>query len=190
MSFEYSNYPLENYSFKLAGRNSALKVKVDNVASTKLYEMNTIPEIEKLKEDWKKLFLNSPGATPFQSWEWNYAIIKRFSSSEKIKIIVGYNGSNEVVGIASFKITHLKFTGIKILEFIGNKHSDYLDFLVDEDYKHTFITALFGLIKSSENWTILNLTNLREETGYLIAHVLPVEIFMQDVCPCVNLPGQ
>ena len=189
MSFDYLQYPVESFITKNFGKNSVQKIKADNTALINLCEINTISKIENLKEEWKRLFLRSQELTPFQSWEWNYAVIKEFSSSEKIKIVVGYNADNEVVGIAPFKITNQKLTGIKIMELIGNKSSDYLDFLVEQEYKYTFINSLFDLIKNSTDWTILNLINLREETRNLIQHTLPFEILPQDVCPCVYLPG-
>jgi len=153
-----------------------------------LEEINSVQEIVRIREDWKRLFLKSSKATPFQSWEWNYAMVNEFTSSEKLKIIVGYNKKNEIVGLAPFKLTNHKFSGIKILEFIGSGPSDYLDFIIDEEYKLSFITRLFDFIKNSEDWNILNLISLREETKNLVARYLPVEISSQIVCPCIHLP--
>ncbi len=189
MPLDHAIYPLEGFSIKHNGKSPTLKVNIDNVTAISLYEISTLREIVKLKEAWERLFLKSPGATPFQSWEWNYTIIKEIASSERLKIVAGYNRNNEVVGLAPFKITHQKFTGIKILEFIGNKSSDYLDFLVEEEYRYTFINLIFDLIKHSKDWTILNLINLRKQTKDFITNCLPAEISLQDVCPCVYLPG-
>ena len=186
MSLEYSIYP-QSLSAELE-KNPNVKINLHNVAAIRLSEISTIREIEKIKEEWRKLFLKSSGASPFQSWEWNYAIAKEFTSSEKIKIIAGYDNGNNIVGIAPLKLTSCKFPAVKILEFIGNGFSDYLDFLVKEEYTFTFIKTLLNYIKSTDDWSIINFTNLREETRNILARYLPAEISPQAVCPCVSLP--
>ena len=152
-------------------------------------EINTLNEMLSIRKDWEKLFNNSHDLTPFQSWEWNYAMAKNFSPSEKLKMIVGYNENHEIVGIAPLKLTYQRFLGIKVLEFIGSGPSDYLGFLVDEENKHVFTEALFNYIKSSNDWTILNLISLKTETVNLIEQYLPFEISSQIVCPCSYLPN-
>ena len=188
MLFEHSPYLHDNLSLEFDGKGSSVKTKIHNIGTINLLEISTVHEIVKIREEWKKLFLNCPEATPFQSWEWNYAMIKEFSSSENPKVIIGYNRKNEIVGLAPLKLTCYKFPGIKILEFIDNNSSDYLDFLVEDEYKYTFTAALFDFLKNSKDWSILNLINLRKETKDLISRYLPVEISRQVICPCVYLP--
>lgn len=189
MALEYSSNLNDSLALELNINSSASKDYSYNDALINLYEISNVQEIVKLKEGWKKLFLNSTDVTPFQSWEWNLEKIYKFTTSEKPKIIVGYNKKNELIGLAPLKLKRYKFTNIKILEFIGTGPSDYLDFLVDQEYKYYFISSLFNLIKNSGDWTILNFNNLRESTVNLITSCLPFEINKQDVCPCICLPG-
>ncbi|MEJ2617112.1 MAG: GNAT family N-acetyltransferase [Ignavibacteriaceae bacterium] len=188
MAFEYSTILNDRLEKELDITGSSSKVDLDDFKSINLYEISNVRENIKLKEEWKKLFLKSSNVTPFQSWEWNLAMINKFASSEKLKIIVGYNNKSEIIGLAPLKLKYCKFTGIKILEFIGTGPSDYLDFLVVEEYKYYFISALINLIKKSGDWTILNFNNLREDTKNLITSCLSFEVSQQDVCPCIYLP--
>ncbi|MFZ0453816.1 MAG: GNAT family N-acetyltransferase [Ignavibacteriaceae bacterium] len=189
MFFEYSSNLNDSIELELDLKSLTVKNYIADVVSINFHEISNVKELVKIKEEWKKLFHKSADATPFQSWEWNYAMINKFTRSEKLKIIVGYNNRNEIVGLAPLKLKCYRLTGIKILEFIGNGPSDYLDFLVQEKYRYTFIRSLFDLIKNSKDWTILNFINMKEETKNLLAFSLPVEVSEQDVCPYVFLPG-
>ena len=189
MPHEHFHYLQESSILEPYEKRTSFAAKVLYKEDIYLGEISSVKEFVRIREDWKKLFLKSNDTTPFQSWEWNYAMINELSSSEKIKIIAGYNKKNEIIGLAPFKLTCKKFPRIKILEFIGSGKSDYLDFIVNEEYRYTFTKALFDFLKKSKDWTILNLVSLREETKNLIERYLPVEISQQEVCPITYLPG-
>jgi CelD/BcsL family acetyltransferase involved in cellulose biosynthesis len=178
----------DSFSPGLYKKRKRAAVKGQKAEVIYLEEIRSIQEFMRIREDWKRLFLKSSKVTPFQSWEWNYAVIKEFTSSEKPKIIAGYNKKNEIVGIAPFKLSNHAFSSIKILEFIGSGPSDYLDFIVDEEYRLSFSIKVFNFIRNSKEWNILNLISLKEETRNLVACFLPVEISSQMVCPCIDLP--
>ncbi len=188
MQLKHFHYPQESSILEPNEKRMSFTAKVLYREEIYLSEISSVKEFIKIREEWKNLFIKSSNATPFQSWEWNYAMINELSSSEKIKVIAGYNKKREIVGIAPFQLTSKVFPHIKILEFIGCRKSDYLDFIVNEEYRYTFTKALFDLLKKSKDWTILNLVSLREETKNLIERYLPVEISQQEVCPCTYLP--
>jgi CelD/BcsL family acetyltransferase involved in cellulose biosynthesis len=158
----------------------------DNI---RLVEIKTISEMIKLKHEWNRLLFDSKDSTPFQSWQWNYAFVKDLKSSEKLKIVAGYNQEDKLVGIAPLKVTSHRISGIKMLEFIGSRESDYLDFLVEEEYKDFFITELFDFLDECRDWTMLDFASLREQTKKLISDQLCVQVSTQTVCPCAFLPS-
>jgi CelD/BcsL family acetyltransferase involved in cellulose biosynthesis len=154
-----------------------------------LVEIVTIVEMMSIKQEWTELLIKSEDATPFQSWEWNYAFVSDFKPSEKLKIIAGYNKQNKLIGIAPMQISSRFALGIKVLEFIGNGESDYLDFLVEEEYKSSFITILFNFLEECNDWTMLNFLSIRENTKKLIGEQICTEVTIETVCPFVILPS-
>ena len=70
----------------------------------KLYELHSLSEMEKIREDWKHLVLNCPAATPFQTWEWNFGIAKFERGLARLRVILAEESTCVVVHITSFCI--------------------------------------------------------------------------------------
>ncbi len=170
--------------------NRGILDKTDECYKGKIHlvEIKSVGGMTAIKNDWNKLLLKSQNATPFQSWEWNYAFVEDFKISERLKIIAGFNEDSELIAVAPLKLTRHFVPWITVLEFIGSGPSDYSDFLILEEYKLSFLKAFFDYIEENKDWTILNFKSLRENTVKLISRELCVEITPQTVCPLAILP--
>ena len=154
-----------------------------------IYVINSLIEMENLKAEWDGILNSCPDNTPFQSWEWNYGISKTYDPSELIRIIVARNEEGKIVGIAPLKLRKYLLTGIRILEFIGTRSSDYLDIIVVEGYKDYFVGELFNWIRKNKEWQIINFISLRKETIDIFSKYFSFEYSDQIVSPYISLPS-
>ena len=150
--------------------------------------IDSLDEMEKLKPEWNRILCNYSNSTPFQSWEWNYGVAKTLFNSELLRIVVYKNREGKLTGIAPLKLRNYWFPGIKILEFIGTRYSDYLDFIVNDDCKYLFMEELFKWIKNNKEWDIINFVSLRQETIEIFSKYFQFECTKFEVCPYICLP--
>jgi CelD/BcsL family acetyltransferase involved in cellulose biosynthesis len=169
--------------------SSQLNIKTEIEEHILLREINSLKGVSDLKEKWNLLFKTVKDSTPFQSWEWNYGLARTIDSSARIKIVAGYSKNGRLIGLAPFKLRNSRIPGLKVLEFIGSEDSDYLDFIVDRNYKNIFIRRLFNWIRKNNEWRVLNLLSLRKETKELILPYFPFEFSEQIVSPYLKLPS-
>ena len=162
---------------------------IETQKDVELCEISSLSEMEELKFDWSRVFHKCLNSTPFQSWEWNYGVAKTFNSSESVEILVGKNSEGEIIGIAPLKLRKYLITGLRILEFIGTRYSDYLDIIVEEKYKDKFTEELFNWIKTNKVWHIINFVSLRTETVEIFAKYFQLEFSEHMVCPYITLPN-
>jgi CelD/BcsL family acetyltransferase involved in cellulose biosynthesis len=154
----------------------------------RLYELHSLSEMEKARQFWTRLVLNSQDATPFQSWEWNFGMAEFESHRVHLRIIVAEDKQGEVVGIAPFWIRSSGLPGLTILEFIGSHPSDYLDLIFLQPYKDAFVGALKEWIERNTEWRIIHLENLRWVYPNLNYRNAPSEVRPTFTCPYASLP--
>ena len=154
-----------------------------------IYKITSLLEMEQLKSDWNRVLYSYSNSTPFQSWEWNYGIVKNQNSSESLSIVTGKNSKGEIIGIAPFKLRKYLISNIKILEFIGTGISDYLDIIVIEEFKEIFVKELFTWLENNKEWHIINFISIRNESVELFSKYLQFEISNHIICPYILLPG-
>lgn len=117
--------------------------------------VSTTKEFMELKEAWNTLYLNLTDTTTFQSFEWNFAWWNNSCKDYKLFIILFYKHDSE--GFTA--IFPLMISPRGILHFIADKHSDYSDILIIDNYYETSKTFV-KLINNSHNIKGLELKNL------------------------------
>jgi len=150
--------------------------------------VNSLSEMKKIKNEWNRIHLSYSNGTPFQSWEWNYGIAKTYTSSDSLRILVGRNNEGKIIGIAPLKLRKYLVPWIKVLEFIGTGPSDYLDIIVEEEYRDLFLIELFNWIKKNKEWCIINFESLRKEMIEEFIQYYMLEYSEQVVSPYISLP--
>lgn len=75
------------------------------------------------KESWNAICDRMPGATPFQTWEWNYIWWKNREPEDSLYVIKAYEGKT-VYGYAPLVVKN------DTAEFIGGRDMDYGRFVV------------------------------------------------------------
>jgi CelD/BcsL family acetyltransferase involved in cellulose biosynthesis len=154
-----------------------------------LYLISSLNEMEKLKVEWHEVFNCCSSCTAFQSWEWNYGAAKHHYPEELLRIIVSRNAEGKIMGIAPLSLRKYGFPGIKILEFIGTRYSDYLDIIANDGYKDFFAEELVKWIRKNKEWQIINFISLRKETIEMLSKYFSFEYSYHSVCPYVSLPA-
>lgn len=158
------------------------------VQELRLYEVNSISEMENIRDSWNHIVHQNPNATPFQLWEWNYGMVKYEGHRIRLHILVAENSGGEIIGCAPFWIRTGGFPGFNVLEFIGTGRSDYLDLIVLDSYKDIFIKKLVEWIDQHNEWRIIALKGLRQETVNMLSPLGKLDIRPYDVCPIIRLP--
>lgn len=92
--------------------------------------VNTEEKFVEAKEKWTNIFNRMEDATPFQSWEWNYAWWSEKREGELL-IIEAFEGQS-VFGYAPLVIKDRR------IEFIGDVHFDYGQFVFCERKQEIF----------------------------------------------------
>ena len=159
-------------------------------ADLKLHELHTLAEMEKMREPWNNIVLDTPTATPFQTWEWNFGIATFEARSAHLRVVVAEDKNGKVVGIAPFRIRSLgMLTRLSILEFIGSRESDYVDLLFLEPHREAFARSITEWIERNKEWRILSLGPLRQGTVDVISQFDTYQIRHSGICPFIQLPA-
>ncbi|MBC2733188.1 MAG: GNAT family N-acetyltransferase [Desulfobacteraceae bacterium] len=136
----------------------------------KITVLNTTEKLYHYRKSWKRLVLQCPRATVFQTWEWAYRWWETFSSGKKLFVLVFDNDKGDTVGIAPLYKRKRRF-GIRIMcsiEFLGSgemKNSEYLDLLISTGNEEKTIKCFFSYLKQqNKEWDCIYLTNCRENS--------------------------
>ncbi|GEM_PF-4083786 len=152
-------------------------------------------EFNELKSAWDELFQSNPNHTPYQSWEWNFTWWKYFGAPERLRLLVAEE-DGRLIGIAPFFLRK-KFYGwpLRHLGFIGQKRTDYLDFVVRAGAEANFFQQLFEYLQENKSeWLFVELKDVPDTSTNLpfffqeVGKVFPVLAWeAQRVCVTVPL---
>jgi len=158
-------------------------------------EVTTKAEFLALKNCWDRVLLQNPASTPFQSWEWNHSWWECLrGEKEPLFLIVRDEKDSEVQSIAPFWIRTYP-GGMKVLELIGARGTDYLDFAVltmPTANNARVLKAIFAHLDRHEFWEVINLEDIAEDSPLIQA----VHGFCQEkgyelnewiTCPCHSI---
>jgi hypothetical protein len=115
-------------------------------------------EFESLQPVWDELYCSNPNHTPYQSWEWNFSWWLHLGQTDGLYLIV-VEDNERALGIAPF-VRRAKFWGWPLphLCFLGQKRTDYLDFLVRAGAEPIFFRELRESLKSAlHDWKFVEL---------------------------------
>ncbi len=152
-------------------------------------------EFQNLQPVWDELYRSSANHTPYQSWEWNFAWWQHFGEMDALRLIV-IEENERVLGLAPFFLRS-KFFGWPVahLGFIGQKRTDYLDFIVRAGAEPIFFRELREALKSMQaQWQFVELKDMPDTSTNWphlfreMSEAFPVfEMDMQRVCVTVPL---
>ncbi|SHJ13606.1 GNAT family N-acetyltransferase [Parasporobacterium paucivorans] len=104
-------------------------------------------EFLQLREKWNSIAASMEDATPFQTWEWNFAWWKNSEDEILLHIIKGYEGT-EIYGIAPLVIRN------GTTSFIGGEHIDYGLFLIHKK-KYEVISGFVDMLRKDADAFVL-----------------------------------
>jgi CelD/BcsL family acetyltransferase involved in cellulose biosynthesis len=152
-------------------------------------------EFAGLQPVWDEIYRGNANHTPYQSWAWNFSWWQHFGEKAALYLIV-IEENGLVLGIAPF-FRRTRFFGWPLphLGFLGQKRTDYLDFLVRAGAEPTFFRELRESLKSAQSdWQFVELKDM-PETSINWPHLFrefsaafPLfELNMQRVCVTIPL---
>ena len=152
-------------------------------------------EFEDLQKTWNELYHSNANHTPYQSWQWNFSWWRHFGVEQALRVIL-IEEHGRVLGVAPF-FHRTKFYGWPVahLGFIGQKRTDYLDFIVQAGAEPIFFRELRECLKSmQQDWQFVELKDLPDRSSNWphlfreISEAFPLfEMDMQRVCVTVPL---
>ncbi|QRK07221.1 GNAT family N-acetyltransferase [Archangium violaceum] len=164
-------------------------------------EVGTVRELSQLaglRSAWDAL-LDESQAGPFNAWEWLYPWCRRIGADRKPFVLQAKDRSGALVGLMPLGFDYHWVLGrpIRRLAFLGETHvgSDYLDVVArrgrEEEVARTFAGALWEL---RDQWDVLDLTNLREDSVTVRVlretfekHRAELQLSTRYVCPYESL---
>lgn len=116
-----------------------------------------IKHLELIKDDWENLLIKSRQSNFFLTWGWNYHFIRHLLLESSLYLIIIIN-NEEIVGIAP--LMKYKMGMLEILRFICQEHTDYYDFIIDDDARKEIFEYLINYLKKYN----LYLKNIPEDS--------------------------
>ncbi len=137
-----------------------------------------------LRADWRDLVESSPGAGPFQTWEWQSTWFKHFGAGKMPTALVLREG-NDLVGLMAF----VKTTGPwRTMRPLGIGPSDYLRPLSREGFQEPVAEAVSDHLHSTTDVDLVDLHQLRENEP-LASVCRPDARVTQARCLVLDLPS-
>lgn len=126
-----------------------------------------------LRAEWDAL-LASSDAGIFNAWGWLYPWWQRIGADRALWILTARDPQQRLVGLLPLGLEVRSVAGLRVrrLAFLGETHvgSDYLDVVAPRGLEPTVARAFaYGLRCAMDEWDVLDLTDLREESPTLVA---------------------
>ena len=153
-------------------------------------------QLDELAAPWQAVAEASPGASVFQTWQWQRAWWRHLSRGAQPLILLVEKGGAPI-GIAPLARKAIAGLPLRRLQFSGTGVSDYLDFLFLPSAEEEFWQAVSeALARLRGSWDLLDLHQIPEGSATLWG--LPAacarlgwrsELLPQEVCPGLQLPS-
>lgn len=121
--------------------------------------LTSVPEFEKLQEDWQDLYDDAPSVTPFQSWAWSFSWWEHYGSSCRLRLIT-VRECGQLVGLMPAMLAG-GFASRRLL-LVGTGLSDYLDVIVRAGWEESVCSALSQFLGRGQVAKAIDLQQLRE----------------------------
>ena len=102
--------------------------------------INTGKDFFELKDAWNSLSTGLEYSTPYQTWEWVYLYWKYFGANKELQILA-YTDKEQLLAIFPFWVRN-QF-GLKFLEPIGTRGTDYVNILLDQTHQNEILSIFF-----------------------------------------------
>jgi CelD/BcsL family acetyltransferase involved in cellulose biosynthesis len=112
------------------------------------------------REQWAALCARSGTNTIFQTYEWHLAWWEAYGEGPELYLLVVEDGP-DLVGIAPMMLSHEE-GGRRVLAFIGDYRSDYLDFIYDAESPAVVHTLIAYLAGRRDDWDNIRLSEIPE----------------------------
>jgi CelD/BcsL family acetyltransferase involved in cellulose biosynthesis len=161
----------------------------------RITEVENYSDFIALQDRWNSL-LQRCDNTIFSTWEWLSTWWKHFGKERNLRVLVAQE-KDEIIGIAPLMLSQyhlLRLGKFRRIEFIGNRDSDYNDFILIKEKANCLKLFLNRLIEFSD-WDSLELCEINEESSS--AHALQamrssqtpkLELNVSCLCPYIILP--
>jgi CelD/BcsL family acetyltransferase involved in cellulose biosynthesis len=161
----------------------------------RITEVENYSDFITLQDIWNSLLQQSDN-TIFSTWEWLSTWWKHFGKERKLRVLVAQE-KDKILGIAPLMLSQyslLRLGKLRRIEFIGNRNSDYNDFILIKDKANCLKLFLNRLIEFSD-WDKLELCEINEESS--LANALQamrsnqtpkLELNVSCLCPYISLP--
>lgn len=116
-----------------------------------------------LKEDWQELVDGSPGATPFQTWEWQSTWMEHFGRRGRPYLVTVHEG-NDLIGLMPL---HQRQGAWKSLRAIGTGASDYLHPIARRGYEGVVADKVHEALECSKGTDLIDLHQVREDKPFV-----------------------
>jgi CelD/BcsL family acetyltransferase involved in cellulose biosynthesis len=162
----------------------------------RITEINCCSDFIALEDSWRDV-LRRCDHNIFSTWEWCSTWWKYFGKEKILRVLIAQE-KDEILGIAPLMLSQysLPYLGkFRKIEFIGNRDSDYNDFLLVKEKADCLKLFLNRLIEFSD-WDSLELREINEESS--LANALQVmssgqtpklELNISNLCPYISLPS-
>lgn len=165
--------------------------------------VTSLEEFKGLAQEWEQLLRTVPGHSLFLTWEWLYYWAKHYLGNHQLRILLLFDGHEQLVGIAPFYLRTMRVQGlvsVRELRFLGSEAvcSSYLDVIVNERHKHAALQSLYGYLfdHARTEWDVLTLSEVPSESSTLddwnalFEEAGKVwEMVNTTCCPMIRLPG-
>ncbi|MGD0114738.1 MAG: GNAT family N-acetyltransferase [Dehalococcoidia bacterium] len=125
-------------------------------------QLDSLDDLEALKDEWRELESRCAGLTPFSTWEWCDAVA-RYRLDGRPFSVFALRDQGEMLGVAPFAATH--FAGLRLYRLLSSAAgrysiADYQDLPIAEDRRDEVIAALSGVLALDRGWDVLHLQEL------------------------------
>ncbi len=112
-----------------------------------------------LEQEWDDLYQNSPHATPYQSWAWQYSWWESYGEDYELRLTTVRSEDGLLVGLIPLMLE--RRWGFGRLRFIGSglngPPSFYLDVLVRKDWEDKVSEAGARALRQTNGWHVAEL---------------------------------
>lgn len=161
----------------------------------KVQSFSGVDAFKALQSEWNALLERSITNNPFSTYEWHSNWWKAYHPGD-LWILSFRDDVDTLRGIASFFI-EIGADNQRIIHFVGCEDvTDYLDILVDKDYRDEIYNGLAkALIEHKDKFDTIDLCNIPAESPthtdfptILREQGFTVKTQVQEVCPIIHLP--
>lgn len=151
--------------------------------------VNDISELSSLKDKWNNLLNKSKSDNIFLTHQWIFTWWRYFGAGKKLKIIL-VEDNKELIGIAPLMVVK-NYYFLKTLKFVGDPHSDYLDFILLPGVEKKILDLIFAYLYKCNYWDVIQLKEIPQnsETIKLINEesIYKTRKTVESICPILNL---